>query len=80
MKDIVITAKRVKIEIFTFIVCFLIAFSINLYAIIRYNTSFVELFTSIGYILVTAIALYIFWSLVRIVIYCVKALFLKKKK
>jgi uncharacterized membrane protein len=80
MNDIVITAQRVKIEIFTFIFCFFIAFSINLYAIIRYNTSFVELFTSIGYILVTAIVLYIFWSLLRIVGYGIKVLFLKKKK
>ena len=79
MKDIIITAKRKKTEIITYLICFLIANLANLYAIIRYDTSFLELFTSIGYVFITSIILYIFWIVIRIAIYAGK-IALKKKK
>jgi len=79
MKDIIITAQRKKTEIITFLICFLMANLANLYAIIRYDTSFLELFTSIGYVLITSILLYAFWTAIRIAIYAGK-IALKKKK
>lgn len=46
MKDTLITARRKKNELFTWLICFAIANLLNLYAIIAYKTSFQELLTS----------------------------------
>ena len=45
MKDTLITARRKKIELRTWLICFVIANACNLYAIIVYKTSFTELLT-----------------------------------
>ena len=80
MKDIIVTAKHIKTEILTAIICFILAFIINLGAIIYYKTSYVELITSIGYVIVTAVAIYALWAAIRIGIYALKWLLSKKKK
>jgi hypothetical protein len=74
MKDSIITAKRKKTELLTLLVCFIIANLLNVYAIIAYDTYFKELFTQLGYVLLVAIALYILWSLLRIIFYLIKTL------
>lgn len=80
MKDTVISAKRKKTEIVTWLICFIIANLVNLYAIITYNnTSFSELFTSLGYVLVVSFVLYFLWSLLRILFYGLKKLVARKK-
>lgn len=80
MKDtvIIITAKRKKTEIITGLVCFVIANLVNIYAIIEYNTSFSELYTMIGYVLAFSIAIYIVWTIIRIVFYGVMKLIKRK--
>lgn len=78
MKDTIITAKRKKTEIITGLICFVIANLVNVYAIIKYNTSFSELYTTIGYILVFSIAIYIVWTIIRIIFYGVIKLFKRK--
>ena len=50
MKDTVLTARRKKIEIITLLVCFVLANLVNLYAIIAYNRSMMEMITSIFYL------------------------------
>lgn len=40
MKDTLITAHRKKVELLTWLVCFVMANLLNLYAIIAYKTSF----------------------------------------
>lgn len=72
MKDLTITKKRQKIEIVTLIICFLIAFAFNVYAIIEYKAPVKELATSIFYVLTFAIALYVAWSFIRILFYLIK--------
>ncbi|MDR1631773.1 MAG: hypothetical protein LBR97_02655 [Dysgonamonadaceae bacterium] len=72
MKDTVITAKRKKTEIITLVVCFIIANLINLYAIIRYKTSYTELFSMLGYILVLTVVLYVFWTVIRLFFYVLR--------
>ena len=47
MKDTVLTARRKKIEIITLLVCFVLANLVNLYAIITYHRSMMEMITSI---------------------------------
>ena len=58
MKDTVLTARRKKIEIITLLVCFVLANLVNLYAIIAYNRSMMEMITSIFYIIIFAFVLY----------------------
>jgi len=72
MKDTVITAKRKKIEIAALIMCFIIANLINWYAIVRYKTSFIELLTSLGYVIVLTLALYLLWTVIRLIFYAIK--------
>ena len=49
MKDTILTARRKKIEIYSFLVCFVIANLLHVYAIVEYGASFMELFTSFFY-------------------------------
>ena len=79
MKDSVITAKRKKTELLTLLLCFILANLLNLYAIIAYETRFSELFTQLGYVLLFTIALYVLWTVLRIVFYLIKPLFKTKK-
>lgn len=78
MKDIVITKKRQKTEIITIIVCFVIAFAFNVYAIITYDAPWSELFWSLGFVAVTTVTLYVVWTVVRIVFYIIRKLITKK--
>ena len=80
MKDTLITAKRKKTELITLLVCFIIANLTNLYAVITYNTPFSEMFTSIFYVIIAAAALYVGWSILRILFYGIKDLFNKRRK
>lgn len=79
MKDTILTARRKKTEIYTFLTCFIIANLIHVYAIIAYKASFMELFTSFFYVLAFSVALYIAWSVIRLGFYALKKL-LKPKK
>ena len=79
MKDTVLTARRKKIEIITLLVCFVLANLVNLYAIIAYNRSMMEMITSIFYIIIFAFVLYACWTRLRLLFYGVKALLAKKK-
>jgi cytochrome b len=79
MKDTVITARRKKIELITLLVCFVVANAFNLYAIIAHNTSYLELLTALGYVLLFTLALYVAWSAVRLLFYGLKRLFSKNQ-
>ena len=79
MKDTVLTARRKKIEIITLLVCFVLANLVNLYAIITYHRSMMEMITSIFYIIIFAFVLYAAGALLRLLFYGVKALFTKKR-
>jgi hypothetical protein len=80
MKDTLITAKRKKQELITLLICFILANLANLYSIIVYHTQFSELITSLLYVIAFAVALYIFWSLLRLFLYELQILLLKKRK
>jgi hypothetical protein len=74
MKDIVISSKRIRIELITLAICFVVANLLNLYAIIAYQTSFVELLTQLGYVFIFSVVLYIAWSFLRAIFYLIKKL------
>lgn len=78
MKDIKITVKRQKTELKTFIVCFLVAFCLNVYAIIAYDGKWKELFFSIGFVLSTAVAFYAVWTVLRACVYMIRWTFCRK--
>ncbi|MDD3036264.1 hypothetical protein [Bacteroides sp.] len=78
MKDTTLTARRKKIELVTLLICFIIANLANLYAIIAYHTHFSEMITAIFYIIIFTFVLYTFWTVIRIFLYGIKTLFLKK--
>ncbi len=78
MKDTLITARRKKIELRTWLICFVIANACNLYAIIVYKTSFTELLTAFFYVLLFACTLYVLWTILRILFYGIVKLFDRK--
>lgn len=80
MKETIITIKRKKIELFTFMICFIIANLANLYSIIVYKTSFVELITSMGYVIVATIIIYFIWSIIRLIFWPIRLLISKKRR
>jgi hypothetical protein len=77
MKDIIITKGRQKKELKIFLVCFIIAFCLNIYAIIAYDGKWKELFWSLGFVIATAILLYLLVAAIRLCIYGIKKLFRK---
>ena len=79
MKKTVITARRKKIELLTWLACFIIGNLANLYAIISYETPFSEMLTSFFYVLAFSGVLYVFWTILRILFYGIRSLFLKKR-
>ena len=71
MKDITISARRQKHELKTWLVCFAIAFALNVYAVIAYESPATELLTSLLYVLCFSLVLYAAWSCLRIIGYFV---------
>lgn len=65
MKNIVITPKDLKRELITWLFCLLIAFGMNIYAILFYETSWSELYSQAGYVVVVSIVLYLILWLFR---------------
>ena len=69
MKDTLVTAQRKKTELLTLLVCFGIAFLLNVGCIIFYHTPFSEIFSQIGYVLVITVALYLIWTAIRLIVW-----------
>lgn len=76
MNDISISSKRIKIELITLLVCFIIGFLANIGAIIYYKSVAIEMLTSLPYVLAFTGFIYLAWSLLRII----KLLLFKTKK
>jgi len=72
MKDIVISSKVVRRELFVALGCFIAAFCLNVYAIIHYSRPATELFSQIGYVVVCAVVIYLLLWLVRLIILLVR--------
>lgn len=58
MKDIVFTKAAQKREFYIWLVCFVVANIINVISIIKFQTLWYEIFTQIGYVVVTSLLLY----------------------
>ena len=78
MKDIIITSKKLKQERNIFLLSFLLAFIINVIAIIIYSRPWIEIISQIGYVIVISFFIYlILWIPREILIFLSH---LKKKK
>lgn len=66
MKDTVISAAVKRRELKIWLVCFIVANIVNLTAIIQYQTPWYEIFTQIGYVVVSSLLFYGLLLLVRI--------------
>ena len=66
MKDTVISVAVKRRELKIWLVCFIVANIVNWAAIIKYQTPWYEIFTQIGYVVVSSLLLYGLLLLVRI--------------
>lgn len=80
MKDTVITAARKRTELIWLAVCFVAAMVVNAYAIASYGAPWTEFFTSIGYVVVFAVVLYVATAILRYVVCLVLRIARKRKK
>ena len=69
MKDTIITAKQKKRELIVFLICFAVAFVLNIVGISIYNTSWSELVTGFFTVLLVSLFLYAITAAVRMLIY-----------
>lgn len=73
-KDTIITSGRKKTETLIFSCCFLLAFALNVIAVITYKTPVLELITEIFIVLLIASGLYFLTVIVRFSIRIIKIL------
>lgn len=66
MKDTVITAEAKRRELWVLLGCFVVANVINWFAIIKFSTPWYEIFTQMGYVVVTTVVLYFLLGLLRV--------------
>ena len=74
MKDTVITADVKRRELWILLGCFVVANVINWVAIIKFATPWYEVFSQIGYVVVTTCILYILLWVLRLGWYLLKYL------
>ena len=79
MKDIVITRKRMVIEGKVFLACLVAAELFNLYAIIELSGKWSELFWSLGFVVVTAVVVYLVLGVLRLLFCFLKRLSKRNK-
>lgn len=78
MKDIVISVRRQRREMKFIAFCFVCAVAINAYSIITYETSWVELFSQIGWTTIITGSLYVITIAVRVILRILKGLFVRR--
>ncbi len=81
MKDIIIRGATIRRELFFFLLSFIIAFGMNLYAIITFKTLWAELLTQLPFLILVTLVIYLIILLARIVFLGInKLLRIKKNK
>ncbi len=67
MKDTTITASRKKRELIILLISFLVAFFMNVYAILRYQRPLSELFTQLNVVLLLTLIVYALIAFLRMI-------------
>lgn len=79
MKDIVVTASRLRCERNFYLACFLLAFLLNLVAVVRFDRPWIELFSQIGYVVAISVVLYLLLWIPRLLVVAARRVFCKKR-
>ena len=79
MKDIIITSKKLKQERNIYLLSFLLAFIINVIAIIIYSRPWIEIISQIGYVIVISFFIYLILRIPRGILIFLSHLFRRKK-
>lgn len=79
MKDTIITAKQKKRELLYLLISFIMAFALNVYSIIFYNSQWKELITTLHITLLVTIVIYFLLAIIRLIIKGVVYLFSKTR-
>ena len=76
MKDTIISAAVKRRELYIWLACFVVANIVNWVAIIKFHSPWYEIFTQIGYVVVTSLLIYglllmarIAWWIIRILLH-----------
>lgn len=78
MKDIVITGKNIKRELWILLGCFVAAVIFDIVGVIKFGKPFYEVFQTIGYEIVITAVLYVILVFVRFAVWLLLKLFGKK--
>lgn len=78
MRDIVIPSKVIKRELIIIGVSLVSAFLLNVYSIVKYGTSWKEIYNQIHIVLGVALLIYVLVFLFRLIISPIFRLFIKK--
>jgi hypothetical protein len=79
MKDIVIPSKTVKKELVILFVSLAAALILNIYSIIKYKTSWTELFSQLHVVLAVGLVIYLLVSFFRLIFAAFNRLLSKKQ-
>lgn len=80
MKDVIIRGTTIRRELLFFLLSFIIAFGMNIYAIITYETLWTELFTQLPFTIGLTLVIYLIILLARIMFLGINKLFKINKK
>ncbi len=75
MKDIIITGRRVRCELWIFAACVALMELVNIFAIFKYDGKWTEVFTNLGFVVAYAAGAYVVLAVVRILVSLVMKLF-----
>lgn len=75
MKDFTISGKRIKTELIYFLYSLVLAFILNIFSIIKYNTKWSEIYSQLHVVLLLALVIYVLVLVIRIVIVGIKKIF-----
>ncbi len=75
MKEIVISPLRIKKELITLLTIFIIGLIANVIAIVIYKTGWSETITSVPYVLLFTLVVYLLWSFIRIIVWSIIRIF-----
>ncbi len=80
MNDIILKGASLKRELSILFISFLVAFGVNVYAIIVYNTGWGEIFTALGFVAILTVIFYVVVAIVRLLIKGIKTIVKGKVK
>lgn len=77
MKNTVITVKQKKRELYYLLISLIIAFVLNIYSIIKYDSQWKELITTLHITILFSLVIYVLILIIRLIITGVKYLIKK---